>query len=848
MIYFIEFSEHFERKFNSSKSILFLTIILIELIITFLFVIPFTQSTHPQSNSRKMYFFKETNLNQTFHYNAYPLLGVNENDKTIWGDAVKNDADCIMGSESTATTVVSAIKYYGNYADCDGTDLDVGSTNIGSLNLGTLWEAPKSKALLSLDQWLIEIKHGNGGLQEKVLYRFSYQKDELDGTRLWKVFEVNTGRSWDGNLILDYDSPFDHQNCGVYGYTTRGITGKWYIHVIKYAIFIHTESYSIVQNCANPTSTQTPIPPTATATQTPILLTTTVLSSRITCNIAQRSVEFKRFDEGHRLICNDGNKVNLVNDDSFTITGSSSSNNVYIKMWQVQILTIIFDSLTITNNYPIQVSSELGYPGTLTIILKGTNKLTSTGDIYNDDNYGPTLWCRESIIIIKEFSSGSNSLTVTAFKGNPAIGTLSFCKKIKIESGYITAKGSGNPDQPYYENGAVKREDLIDNRCNQEVRYTSGAGIGTGIYGFVELIEITGGTVDASGGYYAPGIGCGPNGVVTTITISGGSITAHTSKNGAGIGTGYGHKTDYGYVDTLTISDGIINANYDSDWTHGAGIGAGNGYVPNSGFINTLNILGGIIVSKVGHDSAGIGNGFSEFNRNDDDSTGLVRSFTIRNDNNLHFCAASGHVNNALGLNPKNVNSEDKSKVLKNHNFLTGITSEKLGSYYVSYYPSTFKDHCPSYIPPTEVPTQPLIEPPTEPPTSPPTNPPTEPPTNPPTEPPTNPPTSPPTNPPTSPPTNPPTSPPTNPPTSPPTNPPTNTPTEVQSNPSANELVNEQKELPPENNSELKTESSNQQSITWIIIGIVGGVLVIAGVTIGLIVYHKKHKAQKIEG
>ena len=231
-----------------------------------------------------------------------------------------------------------------------------------------------------------------------------------------------------------------------------------------------------------------------------------VVLSGPSCNIATRSVEFKSFSEGYHLKCNDGSSVNLVNDDSFTITGSSNSNNVYIKMWDEQRLTVTFDKLTITNNYPVQVSSNSVKPGTLTIILKGTNKLTSTGDKDNSDNYGPTLWCRDSIIIIKESSSGTNSLTVIAFKGNAAIGTISFCKKITIGSGIVIAKGSGDSDQQYYDNnGNVKKENLRDKE-NQEMRYASGAGIGTGIYGTIEFIEIKGGVVEASGGYHAAGI------------------------------------------------------------------------------------------------------------------------------------------------------------------------------------------------------------------------------------------------------------------------------------------------------------------------------------------------------
>ncbi|NWL89498.1 hypothetical protein DMN77_18250, partial [Paenibacillus sp. 79R4] len=164
-----------------------------------------------------------------------------------------------------------------------------------------------------------------------------------------------------------------------------------------------------------------------------------------------------------------------------------------------------------------------------------------------------------------------------------------------------------------------------------------GAGIGGGERGGSGSIAISGGTVNAKGGSYAPGIGAGgsggtidsitiADGIVTAtgadgaagiglssgtggqvnnITISGGSITAKGAYrsifDGGGAGIGSGAGTD-GKVGSIAITGGSVAATGESG---SAGVGGGN----NSGGIDTVRVTGGIITATAGSNGAGIGGG-----------------------------------------------------------------------------------------------------------------------------------------------------------------------------------------------------------------------------------------------
>ena len=125
-----------------------------------------------------------------------------------------------------------------------------------------------------------------------------------------------------------------------------------------------------------------------------------------------------------------------------------------------------------------------------------------------------------------------------------------------------------------------------------------GAGIGGGNSG---NIVINGGTVTASGNFYAAGIGGGRDGS-GTVTINGGTVTAYgASQYGAGIGGG-GNSANSSNIKggTVTINGGTVTA-YGGHF--GAGIGGG---MCGAG---TVTITGGTVTASGGMEAAGIGGG-----------------------------------------------------------------------------------------------------------------------------------------------------------------------------------------------------------------------------------------------
>ena len=130
-----------------------------------------------------------------------------------------------------------------------------------------------------------------------------------------------------------------------------------------------------------------------------------------------------------------------------------------------------------------------------------------------------------------------------------------------------------------------------------------GAGIGGGYGGTGGTNIISGGTVAATGGRYGAGIGGGLGGAGGAVTISGVILTATGSDfYGAGIGGGGG-----GGGGVVTISGGTVTAN---GVLLGAGIGSG-GYADASsgGDGGTVTITGGSVTAGGGDFAAGIGGG-----------------------------------------------------------------------------------------------------------------------------------------------------------------------------------------------------------------------------------------------
>ena len=140
-----------------------------------------------------------------------------------------------------------------------------------------------------------------------------------------------------------------------------------------------------------------------------------------------------------------------------------------------------------------------------------------------------------------------------------------------------------------------------------------GAGIGGGEYYSGENITITGGRVNAKGGWGSAGIGggnygSGNYGSGKTITIKGGTVTAKGGDCGAGIGGGNG-----GIGENIKITDGTVNAT--GGWG-GAGIGGGDGGYGGYGNGKNITITDGTVTATGGIHGAGIGGGDSGIGEN----------------------------------------------------------------------------------------------------------------------------------------------------------------------------------------------------------------------------------------
>jgi uncharacterized repeat protein (TIGR02543 family) len=195
-----------------------------------------------------------------------------------------------------------------------------------------------------------------------------------------------------------------------------------------------------------------------------------------------------------------------------------------------------FSSLGWTNHGPFKINGS----ATVILTLIGTNKIRGITDPAVE------LASEDANLII----NGAGKLTAESLGQRTAIIGSGEAKT----GGYITIQ-SGTVE-------AIRSYSVSDSD-----KATNGAAIGSGLYGFIGDITITGGTVIADAGYWGACIGTGYQGYCGNISISGGDITAvgpGTAK-GAGIGTGSGGKLN----GNITISGGTINA---SSWD-GAGIG-----------------------------------------------------------------------------------------------------------------------------------------------------------------------------------------------------------------------------------------------------------------------------------
>ena len=327
-----------------------------------------------------------------------------------------------------------------------------------------------------------------------------------------------------------------------------------------------------------------------------------------------------------------------VRDTDTVITGKSEKNTVTIKSGggggggQTSDVTLKDVSIKSDKDAALKVEGD----GNVRLELDGKNELKSGAnhagvEKNNSDSKGT--------LTIKDDTGEKGSLTATGGAQGAGIGGAknNSGSNIEITGGTITATGGCN---------------------NNEAGNGGAAGIGGGFNGSGTDIKITGGNVTANGsrkpdgtsGCQGAGIGGGYGKGGTNISISGEDtvVNANGGKYGAGIGGGA-----MGAGENITISDGAhVTAN---GGAQGAGIGGGSGIGGNgsnitiSGDKTYVEATGGGDAEAAG---AGIGGGSGYAPR--DDKAGNGEHIYIKGDANVTAKGGNG----AAGIGGGNTNNK----------------------------------------------------------------------------------------------------------------------------------------------------------------------------------------------
>lgn len=325
------------------------------------------------------------------------------------------------------------------------------------------------------------------------------------------------------------------------------------------------------------------------------------------------------------------------------------------------------NTLKSVNAYPALFNHT--YPLIIEGEALGTGRLNAYGNNTNKDN------CTAGIGATKD----SNNITINGgviyaegYFSCVGIGGFDTCKNLTINGGIVTAKGGLAPNGASYGTGAGIGALSVDNITINGGSVTatgseSGAGIGGSCNSTsVKNIRITGGNVVAKGGSYknnsgnsygGAGIGGGyrlyydggSQGNVDGVTISGGTVEAIGGFNAAGIGGG-----TRGNCSNVTISGGIVNAlggGDDADRTDPGAAGIGGGLSTYdygsdaSGNCENITISGGEVTASGYH---GIGTGKTENQHSTTTATSIkiapgtnIKTFTAETGPNLNNTGAA---------------------------------------------------------------------------------------------------------------------------------------------------------------------------------------------------------------
>lgn len=296
-----------------------------------------------------------------------------------------------------------------------------------------------------------------------------------------------------------------------------------------------------------------------------------------------KAVNNSSVDEG------EGEEVSVENADSKTSTSFDvSSGNVYIVAENGKSYTI--SGTTTTNTVTVTLAS-----GTATVVLSDVSITSSTSNapcFKLDVAQSATLYLElDGTNLIKLTDKDTSAAAVHKI----GAGKLVICDENTVAGsltaetvGFGAAIGGGNYSD---EQGTIGDIEISGGTVTASAKY--GAAIGTGCeHSIMGSLVISGGVVNATAysSTYAAAIGSGQYGTVDTILISGGKVTA-TAGYGAGIGSGAGSTSTKSTVNTISITNGDIIA---ESTRGGAGIGGGSG---KSATVGSITISGGKVTA-----------------------------------------------------------------------------------------------------------------------------------------------------------------------------------------------------------------------------------------------------------
>ena len=224
----------------------------------------------------------------------------------------------------------------------------------------------------------------------------------------------------------------------------------------------------------------------------------------------------------------------------------------------------------------------------------------------------------DGVVLISDIAAGSSIVMGKSTSGETYVvadadatidrsiwihGTVHFILKngvtVQFKKGLYVKKDGDNAVLNIY---AQSEDESVMGKLIATNSYADCAGIGGTRSNDVDvnIINIHGGNISATGGDDGAGIGGGEDHNGGRITIYGGKVSATGSGRGAGIGGGYA-----GGGGTTTIYGGKVTA---QGGRNAAGIGGGEKY-RGGGNVGTVVIWGGTVNATGGYDGAGIGSG-----------------------------------------------------------------------------------------------------------------------------------------------------------------------------------------------------------------------------------------------